>query len=67
MQCQAFDVIGSVGFGKVFNAAADLASEGARSCHAVEQGQHILTLESCYSLYLALDAQSTCYGNFTPF
>lgn len=45
MQCQAFDVIGSVGFGKVFNAAADLASEGARSCHAVEQGQHILTLE----------------------
>ncbi|CAK0784537.1 hypothetical protein CVIRNUC_007741 [Coccomyxa viridis] len=37
VQCQTFDVIGSVGFGKVFNAAADLASEGAASCHAVEQ------------------------------
>lgn len=39
VQCQTFDVIGSVGFGKVFNAAADLASEGAASCHAVEQGE----------------------------
>ena len=38
LQCQAFDVIGSVGFGKIFNAATDLASEGAQSCHAVEQG-----------------------------
>ena len=39
VQCQTFDVIGSVGFGKVFNAAADLTSEGAASCHAVEQGE----------------------------
>ena len=38
-QCQTFDVIGSVGFGKLFNAAADLKSEGATSCHAVEQGK----------------------------
>ena len=39
VQCQTFDVIGSVGFGKVFNAAADLESEGAASCHAVEEGE----------------------------
>ena len=38
LQCQAFDMIGSVGFGKLFNAAADLSSEGADSCRAVEQG-----------------------------
>ncbi|CAL5229620.1 g12983 [Coccomyxa viridis] len=37
VQCQAFDMIGSVGFGKLFNAAADLSSEGADSCRAVEQ------------------------------
>ena len=43
LQCQAFDVIGSVGFGKIFNAATDLGSEGAKSCHAVEQGEsHLL-------------------------
>lgn len=40
VQCQAFDVIGSVGFGKIFSAAADLNSEGARSCQAVEKGRH---------------------------
>ena len=37
-QCQAFDAIGSVGFKKRFNAAADLEGEGAKACHAVEQG-----------------------------
>ena len=37
-QCQAFDAIGSVGFKKQFNAAADLEGEGAQACHAVEQG-----------------------------
>ena len=44
MQCQAFDVIGSVGFGKTFNAAADLSSEGAESCRAVEQGEPLRML-----------------------
>ena len=41
-QCQAFDAIGSVGFGKEFNAAADLQGEGAKACHAVEQGRLVL-------------------------
>ena len=41
LQCQAFDMIGSVGFAKMFNAAADLSSEGAKSCRAVEQGQPV--------------------------
>lgn len=40
VQCQAFDVIGSVGFGKRFEAAADLHGEGAKACQAVEQGRH---------------------------
>ena len=43
-QCQAFDMIGSVGFGKLFNAAVDLSSEGAKSCRSVEQGESAETL-----------------------
>jgi hypothetical protein len=45
-QCQAFDVIGSVGFGKRFEASADLEGEGAQACHAVEQGTHSPTFNS---------------------
>ncbi|CAL8469473.1 g9014 [Coccomyxa elongata] len=41
-ECQAFDAIGSVGFGKNFNAAADLEGEGAKACHAVEQAAQSL-------------------------
>ena len=60
VQCQTFDVIGSVGFGKVFNASADLASEGAASCHAVEQGEQCLV---CYLQH----AMSASFGRrITP-
>lgn len=45
VQCQSFDVLGSVGFGKRYEAGADLEGEGAKACQAAEQGvdwTHIL-------------------------
>ncbi len=51
LQCQAFDAIGSVGFGKNFNAAADLEGEGAKACHAVEQGL-VLPIRPCTAMHI---------------
>ena len=57
LQCQAFDAIGSVGFGKKFNAAADLEGEGAKACHAVEQGL-LMPIQPCTAVHIMSYASS---------
>ncbi|CAL8464901.1 g4436 [Coccomyxa elongata] len=38
LQCESFDVIGSVGFGHDFRATADLAGPGAVDCRTIKEG-----------------------------
>ena len=36
LQCEAFDVIGAVGFGKAFGATGDLGGAGAAACRVIK-------------------------------
>jgi hypothetical protein len=38
LQCQAFDVIGKVGFGHDFQATMDLRGPGAADCRTIKEG-----------------------------
>ena len=39
LQCESFDVIGSVGFGHDFRATADLGGPGAVDCRTIKEGE----------------------------
>ncbi len=46
LQCQAFDVIGRVGFRHDYNATADLSGPGAAGCRTVKEGGRKAPLEN---------------------
>lgn len=46
LQCQAFDVIGRVGFRHDYNATADLSGPGAAGCRTIKEGVQKAPLDS---------------------